>query len=460
MTNQPGERQQVTCVLSIRHHLTLVCAASTALCLAACGGGASLSRLVRTASPYERYADTLERAGLDETALGRDWVRAGEQALATAVAAELPFSETGYFPPDAPSAAAYRMNLPRGRRLSVEVTFESAQPGRLFVDLFETSSEGKPPQLVAWLAEDGTTFTHDVERDATYLLRIQPELLRGGRYTLVERTLSLLVFPIPSLSARAVQSAFGLPRDAGAREHEGVDIFAPRGTPVVATADGVARTATNALGGNVVWLYEPGNRRRFYYAHLDRWAIEGTAPVRAGDLLGFVGNTGNARTTSPHLHFGIYENGAIDPLPWLQPDDPIPPAPLARVDRLGELVRVLPARTQLREAASQNAAARRQLDRASVARVAAVSRRFYRVTLPDHSVGYLDEATVAPADGPLRRERLPSGSVLRELPEATAPVVEVLTEDIQADVLGEFGAFALVRVPRDRVAWVQRKTAT
>jgi murein DD-endopeptidase MepM/ murein hydrolase activator NlpD len=209
--------------------------------------------------------------------------------------------------------------------LTIEVTFESAQPGRLFVDLFETSPDGTPPRLVAWLEADSTTFTHDIDRDGAYVLRIQPELLRGGRYTLVERTLSSLVFPIPGLRAGAVQSAFGAPRDEGARDHEGVDIFAPRGTPVVAAVDGLARTATNALGGNVVWLRESGNTRTLYYAHLDRWATQGTVPVQAGDVVGFVGNTGNARTTSPHLHFGIYEDTAIDPLPFLQPDDPVPP---------------------------------------------------------------------------------------------------------------------------------------
>jgi peptidoglycan LD-endopeptidase LytH len=443
-------------VVSIRQHLTLACGAFAALCLASCGGGGSLSRLIRTVSPYERYADTLQRAGLGATALGRDWVRAGEQALETPIPTELPFRETGYFPPDTPSAVAYQSTLRRGRRLAVGVTFESAQPGRLFVDLFEAASDGKPPRLVTSLAEDSTTLTHDVDRDATYLLRVQPELLRGGRYTLVERTLSSLVFPIPSLTARAVQSGFGAPRDEGTREHEGVDIFAPRGTPVIAAVDGLALTATNTFGGNVVWLHESGSRRTLYYAHLDRWASEGTTRVRAGDLLGFVGNTGHARTTSPHLHFGIYEDGAIDPLPLLQPDDPVPPPARARADRLGELVRVLPVRTRLRDGPSHKTTVRRQLDRASVARVMAVSQRSYRVTLPDNSIGYLDEDAVTPADRPLRRERLPAGSVLREFPGATAPVVEVLAGDLQADVLGEFGTFALIRVPRDRMAWVRR----
>jgi hypothetical protein len=78
------------------------------------------------------------------------------------------------------------------------------------------------------------------------------------------------------------------------------------------------------------------------------------------------------------------------------------------------------------------------------------------VRLPDDSLGYVDENAVTPADRPLRRERLRSGSVLRELPHMTAPVVEVLTDDMQVDVLGEFDTYSLVRIPRDRMVWVSR----
>jgi murein DD-endopeptidase MepM/ murein hydrolase activator NlpD len=83
---------------------------------------------------------------------------------------------------------------------------------------------------------------------------------------------------------------------------------------------------TNGLDGTVVWLYDPLAGRTFYYAHLDRWAIDGLTRVRAGDVLGYVGSTGNARGTSPHLHFGMYERGAIDPLPFIRPDDELPRA--------------------------------------------------------------------------------------------------------------------------------------
>lgn len=410
---------------------------------------------MRTASPYERYLDTLRSAGLAETALALDWTRAGEQALAQAVATALPFRESGYFPSETPTAAAYRLDLRRGRQLVIDVTLESLEPGRLFVDLFELR-EADPPRRVASLEPQVTTLSYDVDRDGHYVLRLQPELLRGGRYTLVERTLSSLAFPIPTLTAKAVQSFFGAARDAGVREHEGVDIFAPRGTAVVAVADGVARPSTNGLGGNVVWLSDSRQRRTFYFAHLDRWAFEGTSSVRRGDVVGYVGNTGNARTTSPHLHFGIYENGAIDPLPFIQPDDPIPPPLTIVSSQLGLLVRIVPARTPLRDAVARDGAVRRQMERGTIGRVLGESSRAVRLLLPDGAVGYVDSAATASTAKPLRVARLPAGTVLRERPLEAAPVVDVLTDAVQAEVIGSYSDFDLVRLAGERTAWLAR----
>lgn len=423
------------------------------VCLTGCAGNRSLIGLGRTTSPYEHYLDTLRRSGLDQTALGRDWAQAGEESLQKPVSAESPFSETGYLPPDTPLATAYRLDLRRGRRLVVDVTFESMQPGRFFVDLFEMLKEG-PPQHVASLPVDATTLTYNVERDATYLLRFQPELLRGGRFTIAVRALSSLMFPVSGLTARAVQSSFGVARDAGTRDHEGIDVFAAKGTPVVAVTGGLARIDTNGLGGNVVWLREGITGRRFYYAHLDRWAMERTSFVRAGDVLGYVGSTGNARTTAPHLHFGIYEHGALDPLPFLQADDDVPPAPSADPSRLGEVVRVVTVRAALREGASKATPVRSQLEQGSVARVLGMSQSALRVALPDESVGYMDATAVTSTRAALRRRRLASGSVLREAPKANAPVVDILAGDLQVDVLGRSGRFELVRTPDGRVSWI------
>jgi peptidoglycan LD-endopeptidase LytH len=429
--------------------LPLVAWVTIALSLAGCTSTGLVAR-----SPHDRYVDMLRRAGLDQTALGRAWTQASEAALAQPVTVATPFRETGYFPPGEALAVGYRLELQRGRELAVTVSFESSEPARLFVDLFELRTNAAP-RRVASLDAGRTELTHEIDRDATYVLRVQPELLRGGRFTLTQRTLSTLLFPVSGLTARAAQSLFGDPRDAGAREHEGVDIFASRGAPVVAVAGGIARADTNALGGNVVWLRDGAGRRTFYYAHLDRWAFSGSRGVSEGDVLGYVGNTGNARTTAPHLHFGIYEGEPIDPLPFLQPDEDVPPPPTAEASRLGELVRVQAARTPLRDGPSADG--RTQLARGALARVFGVTRSSARVVLPDRSLGYVADAAMVLATNPLRTVTSAGAAVLRERPNRTAPVVEVVEAGMEVDVLGDFAGYEFWRVRNGASGWVERE---
>ena len=92
--------------------------------------------------------------------------------------------------------------------------------------------------------------------------------------------------------------SWGDARSSG-RRHEGVDMEADRGTPVVAVRDGSAEFKRSNLGGNAIWL-TASTGERFYYAHLDDWAGE-SRDVRAGEVIGYVGQTGNAR--GDHLHF-------------------------------------------------------------------------------------------------------------------------------------------------------------
>jgi murein DD-endopeptidase MepM/ murein hydrolase activator NlpD len=135
----------------------------------------------------------------------------------------------------------------------------------------------------------------------------------------------LLGFPVDGVDARAIWSGFGAERDGGRRAHRGVDIFAPRGTPALAAIDGwVTRVETTRVGGNVVWLQPLLGTMRIYYAHLDEQWVRPGDFVRAGQAVGTVGNTGNARTTPPHLHFGVYvrrqgmRGGARDPAEFLR----------------------------------------------------------------------------------------------------------------------------------------------
>ena len=129
-----------------------------------------------------------------------------------------------------------------------------------------------------------------------------------------------VAMPVENVRPRQIQDTWGAARSEG-RKHEGIDIFAKRGTPVLSATQGiVARIGTNSLGGKVVWVVGP-NLSRHYYAHLDDYAeqLQEGDWVEVGEVLGYVGNSGNAKNTPPHLHYGIYLNGqgAVNPYPYL-----------------------------------------------------------------------------------------------------------------------------------------------
>lgn len=128
-----------------------------------------------------------------------------------------------------------------------------------------------------------------------------------------------LAMPVQEVTTRQVTNTWHAPRGAD-RRHEGQDIFAPRGTPILSATEGyIVRIGENSLGGQTVSVMGAGGRV-YYYAHLDSYAprIEEGDYVTTKTVLGYVGTTGNAAGTPPHLHFGVYSaGGAINPLPLL-----------------------------------------------------------------------------------------------------------------------------------------------
>jgi hypothetical protein len=360
----------------------------------------------RDMTPYEAYLESLSDAGLAETALAREWIRAGTAAMASPAPVSLPFEEEGWIAIESPTAMAYRLSVPRGQKLTAEVTLSGEKSTRLFVDLFRVADDGMAP-LRPVLSTDSVpgTFTHEPWRGGDFVLRLQPELLRGGRYRVKLRLVSQLAFPLDGYDIRAVQSIFGAERDGGARSHDGVDIFARRGTPVIAAAPGRAYgiEITNR-GGKVVWVRDNVRNARLYYAHLDSQAVTEGQLIQIGDTLGFVGNTGNARTTPPHLHFGLYRSGqgAVDPVPFLRPPRGTPPLLMADLDRLGSWVQPSADGIQLRAGPADDAPVVRQLDSGSTGRVLGGSGAFYRVALHDGVHGYVAARHTAPATRPGR----------------------------------------------------------
>jgi murein DD-endopeptidase MepM/ murein hydrolase activator NlpD len=141
-----------------------------------------------------------------------------------------------------------------------------------------------------------------------------------------------LLMPVVGVRPHDLYNSWGDSRDGGRRRHKGIDIFAPKGTGVVAVSDGiVSYIGEQPKGGLCLWLTTEDGRS-FYYAHLDRWAaglFEGLE-VRKGELLGYVGNTGNAKTTPPHLHFAVNDNDEmVNPYPILTKANPVQRARVA-----------------------------------------------------------------------------------------------------------------------------------
>jgi peptidoglycan LD-endopeptidase LytH len=138
---------------------------------------------------------------------------------------------------------------------------------------------------------------------------------------------SPLLIPVAGVTAGQLTDTFNQTRD-GARRHEALDIMAARGTPVLAASDGkVAKLFTSVPGGLTIYEFDPGATYAYYYAHLDRYApglVEGRT-LKRGDVIGYVGSTGNASEDAPHLHFAIFALGPDKH--WWQ-GTPINPYPL------------------------------------------------------------------------------------------------------------------------------------
>ncbi|WOE30793.1 MULTISPECIES: M23 family metallopeptidase [unclassified Acinetobacter] len=132
-----------------------------------------------------------------------------------------------------------------------------------------------------------------------------------------------LPIPVHGVNRQNLSDTWGASRSRG-RLHEGIDIMAPRGTKVFSATEGlIVDLRNNNLGGKVIWIMGPGPSWH-YYAHLDghKRGLQVGDYVKKGQFIGYVGNTGNARHTAPHLHYGLYlqgkGRGVVNPYPYLR----------------------------------------------------------------------------------------------------------------------------------------------
>lgn len=343
-------------------------------------------------TPRERYEAGLAQAGLATTALALDWTSAARRAMDEAPLVATPHAEEGIFDPSVPVAFAYRFTAQRGQDVVVAMDWRGAAPGLVFLEAWRAANDSTraPARRIAVADSGASQLTFEPRQSGDYVVLVQPELLRGGRFRISLRVGPSLSFPVHGGTNPDIGSLFGAPRDGGARRHRGIDIFARRRTPALATGEAtVTRVGDDRLGGLVVWLRDRrGNS--LYYAHLDSQMVREGQQVRAGDTIGLVGKTGNARTTPPHLHFQVYRRGegSVDPYWFVARTTGLLPPLRADTTILGSLA-FTRRPTVLLESPVARAAPRDTLARRDTVQVIGAVGSWYRVLRPGGTSGYL-----------------------------------------------------------------------
>jgi murein DD-endopeptidase MepM/ murein hydrolase activator NlpD len=417
----------------------------------------SVPESYRPSSAHEAYIHSLEQAGLAGSALARDWIKASKECLDRAIAVTAPFEETFYADPSAAFAVVYRFEIKRGQRTEIEFELENADPTRVFMDLFR--AEGDSPEFWVKIASaNESEYRLEVEPRISldYAVRIQPELLRGGRFTVTIRTVPSLGFPVQGGRFRDIGSWFGDPRDGGRREHHGVDIFARRHSPVVAPSDAeVSRVREGGVGGRTVWLRDEKRGFSMYFAHLQEQKVSARDRVKKGQVIGTVGNTGNARTTPPHLHFAIYygRSGPVDPVDFLRETNDVPTAVTADLQILGQWVRARIGRTSLRTSPAARSAELVEVDPFTPMKVMAAAADHYRVLLPNGMSGYISPERIESTGESLQSQTADQPLPITASPESDSIEIGRIPSGAVVDILALFQDYWLVRTSEGLTGW-------
>lgn len=410
----------------------------TLVLLSGCNGGV-VDRLLKKSSPYEIYLSSLESTVLTNYALVKDWKAAGENSLKDSLYVPLPYQEVGYFDPKEPEALVLKYQAEEGHQIDVSIKPISQKEALFFMDIFEVDTVEQLIERIHF-ADSSGSISYQVKNSGIHALRVQPELLRGGVFSLSIVSQGILAFPIVNKSTQNIASFWGDPRDGDARKHEGVDVFASRGTPVVAASAGrVRRVGDNRLGGKVVWLSNSELGHSQYYAHLDSQLVEAGQLVNMGDTLGLVGNSGNAITTAPHLHFGIYKSGrgAVDPFPFLQELELPEETGVADSISIGTPSLVKASLANIRSSPSTSASKIGSFEQGTYMEVEGKVGNWYRISLPNNLKGYIFGNLVDKVQDPVRVVTLNPLDEVWETWEENMPV----TGDIisgEAKVWGKF----------------------
>ena len=409
--------------------------------------------LFKKSSPHDVYADNLRSAGLERTEMGRQWLNRAVNIAGTALAIKIPYEETGFFAPEKTQSVTLSFDAVKGQKINIAVTKKPAVNFNIYADVFIGAKNGELDR-VAFADTTGTALEYEIDKTGKYYLRLQPELLSGGQYTLSITAGPSLGFPVSALGKPRIGSFYGDGRDEGNRLHEGIDIFAAKRSPAIAAANGVVTSVKeNTLGGKVVFMRPDGKDYSLYYAHLDSQLVNSGQNVRIGDTLGLVGNTGNARYTPSHLHFGIYTGaGTVDPIHFVDKDIKMPAQVAAPLNLLNATARVKrDAKILIAPLATSKSIT--MLPANTPLTINAATSIFYKVTLPDGRVGYIENKLVESVS-PLRKLVSKSKTLLFNSPD-TSNAVPVAATNLgdKLEVLGTYKSYVLVRVG-DNSGWM------
>ena len=420
------------------------------LFIAGCNSVNPLKSAFTETIPYQQYIKSLEKAKLDQTPMAQAWLTAGQRVFSDSVIIDPPFTETGFFPAGEPGARSYRFEGKEGQVLTIEAEALSEKNAQLFLDLFSWEGNEWKHQVHA---DSSLVLTHEINKNQVFLLRMQPELLANVYYSIRISLTPALINPVSGASNGSIGSFYGAARDGGRRSHEGVDIFAPKGTPVVAPVDGhVSRVGTNNLGGKVVWMRDMERGHSYYFAHLDSQLVQSGRRVRQGDTLGLVGNTGNARTTPPHLHFGIYQRGSKDPLSFIQTLEEIERLP-ADTSFLPQVLRVKANKVNLRSGPGDKHQVIGQLEKNSWLRVIGLHQEWFRISLPGKQQAFVHMNLVEPAlEGkPLL---IPKPKFILSEAYSGAVPIKLLEDSTSVELLAQHENYQYVRTADGVLGWI------
>lgn len=326
------------------------------------------------------------------------WEQQAANALFDSVAVNLPYAEKGIFTPHTFPVYSYNITLNPGERLQVEVDTDSIST-LVFMDLFKQQIDSLGTfERIKSSTYESRSFQEEISQPGIYKILVQPEVEANTPFQLQIYREPVYTFPVVAGRNSSIQSKWGAARDGGRRSHEGIDIFAPRGTPVVAATSGrVTSTGNKGLGGKQVWVRDRKRGNSLYYAHLDSIIATPGMAVSPGDTLGLVGNTGNARTTPPHLHFGIYKGyrGAVDPFFYVAEAEK-PELPTVAAENLSDFLVVKSSRANLRTGPSTKSPIIGQTSSRDTLRLLGRTEGWYHISSPDNKKSFIHESLVSP----------------------------------------------------------------